>query len=96
MASNIVDDNSDKTYFDLDSTLQAEKLEQEYNEQEFNSSQIPANQEIYEQLDQSLVNQPREIYIETLLKSTHENEGYLESYRRILYDRACSVEGFPK
>ena len=66
------------------------------NEQEFNSSQIPANQEIYEQLDQSLVNQPREIYIETFLKSTHENEGYLESYRRILYDRACSIEGFPK
>ena len=40
MASNIVDDNSDNTYFDMDSTLQAEKLEQDYNEQEFNSSNV--------------------------------------------------------
>ena len=57
-----MDQNSDKSYFDLDSSLTAVKLEE--NVQEFTSSQIPLNQEFYEHLDQILLNQPKEIYLE--------------------------------
>lgn len=87
-----MDQNSDKSYFDLDSSLTAVKLE---NVQEFTSSQIPLNQEFYEHLDQILLNQPKEIYLEKLIEETRDNEGHLEWYRRMLYDRACTIEGFP-
>lgn len=88
-----MDQNSDKTYFDLDSSLTAVKLEE--NVQEFTSSQIPLNQEFYEHLDQILLNQPKEIYLEKLIEETRDNEGHLEWYRRMLYDRASTIEGFP-
>lgn len=96
MASNF-DENETFNYTDLDNTLQAEKYEPVSQDgQEYNYSQIPPNQEIYEQLDQALINQPRDIYIEKLIEQTQENEGYLECYRRLLYDRACTIEGFPR
>ena len=53
MASNF-DENETFNYTDLDNTLQAEKYEPVPQDcQEYNYSQIPPNQEIYEQLDQA-------------------------------------------
>ena len=73
--------------------LTAVKLEE--NVQEFTSSQILLNQEFYEHLDQILLNQRKEIYLEKLIEETRDNEGHLEWYRRMLYDRASTIEGFP-
>lgn len=58
-------------------------------------SMPPPNQQVYSNLDSTLYNLPRDIYIERLVSETSNNSNTIYWYRRILGERAKRIDKCP-
>lgn len=67
-----------------------------YDDSFMASSQIQQNQQLYYNLDNALVNLPRDLYVEKLINETRGDCDLILWYRRILNDRARLLDNCPK
>ncbi|MES9884661.1 MAG: hypothetical protein ABW185_27775 [Sedimenticola sp.] len=60
------------------------------------STQLPPNQQLYADLDVVLQNLTRDLFIDKLIEETHADYNSISWYRRVLSDRARTIDTCPK